>query len=276
MIDPVITQNLISIGNRVWKSIKISNVSYPVDAHKHLYSVEENSFWFKHRNDCIIGILKRFPPRHYIIDVGGGNGYVSLDIQNAGFKAIMLESGPDGVLNAQKRGIRYILHTTFEDANFPDSSVDSIGLFDVLEHIEDDHTFLTMAHKCMKKGGRLYITVPAHHYLWSWMDIRAGHFRRYSIASLTKLLKKSRFQVNYISCFFSGLSLPIFFSRTLPSLFKLPKNRSQENKANIHRTRTGLLGKLLDWHWAREIKRLQTGKIFHGSSVIAVAEPIKQ
>jgi SAM-dependent methyltransferase len=275
MIDPVITQNLISVKNGVWKSTKISDVSYPADAHRYLYSVEENSFWFKHRNNCIVSILQRFPHKHYIIDVGGGNGYVSLGIQNAGFKIIMLESGSDGVMNAQKRGIRYIFHTTFQDANFPDSSVDSIGLFDVLEHIEDDHTFLTIAHKCMKQGGRLYITVPAHRYLWSWMDTQAGHFRRYSIASLTKLLGKSRFKVTYISYFFSGLSLPIFFSRTLPSLFKLPQSRSHEKKANTHRTRTGLVGIILDWHWKREIRRLQTGKILHGSSIIAVAEPIK-
>ena len=88
MIDPVITQNLISKGNGVWKSTKISNVSYPADAHRYLCSVEENSFWFKHRNDCIVRVVQRFPPREYIVDVGGGNGYVSLGIQNAGFKNI--------------------------------------------------------------------------------------------------------------------------------------------------------------------------------------------
>ena len=187
----------------------------------------------------------------------------------------MLESGSDGILNAQKRGIKYIFHTTFQGAQFPDSSVDSIGLFDVLEHIEEDHKFLAIAHNYMQQGGMLYITVPAHQYLWSWMDIQAGHFRRYSIASLTKLLEKNRFKLNYISYFFSGLSLPIFFSRTLPSLFKLPRDRSHEKKANTHRTRTGLVGEILNWHWEREIKRLQTGKILHGSSVIAVAEPLK-
>jgi hypothetical protein len=107
------------------------------------------------------------------------------------------------------------------------------------------------------------------------MDVQAGHFRRYSIASLTKLLEKSRFKVNYISYFFAGLPLPIFLSRTLPSLFRLPLNRSHDKKAHTHRTRTGLVGAILDWHWNREIKRLHTGKILYGSSVIAVAEPIK-
>lgn len=275
MIDPVLTRNLVHMENGIWKSTKISDVSYPEGAHRHLFSVEENSFWFQHRNGCIVTIVQRFPPREYIIDVGGGNGYVSLGIQNKGFKVIMLESGTEGVINAQKRGIECILHTTFQDANFPASSVDSIGLFDVLEHIKDDHAFLTVAHCCMKSGGRLYITVPAHRYLWSWMDIYVGHFRRYSLASLTKLLKESDFKVNYASYFFTGLSLPIFFSRTLPTLFNLSQDKSPEKRVKTHRKRTGPGGKILDWYWRREIRRLKTGKLFHGSSVIAVAEPVK-
>ena len=212
MIDPVITRNLVHTKNGIWKSTKNSDVSYPEDAHRHLFSVEEDSFWFRHRNNCIVTVVQRFPPREYIIDVGGGNGYVSLGLQNKGFKVIMLESGTEGVINAQKRGVEYLLHTTFQDADFPASSVDSIGFFDVLEHIKYDHAFLTDAHRCMKSGGILYITVPAHQYLWSWRDVYNGHFRRYSIASLARLLKESGFKVNYASYFFSGLSLPIFFS----------------------------------------------------------------
>jgi len=275
VIDPIITQNLIRTKNGIWISPKISNVSYPKSAHRHLLSIEENSFWFQHRNECIVEILQRFPPKEYIIDVGGGNGYVALGIQNSGFKVVMLESGPDGVMNAQKRGIKEILHTTFQDANFPDSSVDSIGLFDVLEHIEDDHAFLTIASKCMREEGRLYITVPAHRYLWSWMDVQAGHFRRYSITPLKKLLNKSGFEVKYASYFFSGLSLPIFFSRTLPTLLRLPKNRSHVKKTKTHRKRTGFVGSILDRHWKHEIRRLKTAKLSHGSSLITVAEVIK-
>ena len=92
MIDPDITQNLVCTENGVWTSPKISDVSYPKDAHRHLFSIEENSFWFQHRNNFIIELLQRFPPKEYIIDVGGGNGYVSIGIKNAGFKVIMLES----------------------------------------------------------------------------------------------------------------------------------------------------------------------------------------
>lgn len=275
MIDPAITRGLVHKENGVWISPKITDVSYPKGKHQFFFSVEENSFWFQHRNDCIIEILQRFPPKKYIIDVGGGNGFVSLGIQNAGFNVIMLEAGSDGVMNAQKRGIKDILHTTFQDADFPNSSVDCIGSFDVLEHIEDDYAFLNIAFRCIRKEGKLYVTVPAHQYLWSWMDIQAGHFRRYSMTLLTKLLNRSGFEVIYISYFFSGLSLPIFFFRTLPTFLRLPQNRSREKKAKIHRKKTGFIGRVLDWHWNHEIRSLKTDKFFYGASLIAVAKPIK-
>ena len=127
----------------------------------------------------------------------------------------------------------------------------------------------------MKSEGRLYITVPAHQYLWSWRDVYNGHFRRYSLASLAMLLKKSGFKVNYVSYFFSGLSLPIFFFRTLPTLFNLPQDKSPEKRVKTHRKRTGPARKIFDWYWRREIRRLKTGKLSHGSSVIVVAEPVK-
>ena len=136
MLDPVLTKNLVLAENGIWTSPKISNVSYPKAAHEALFSVEDDSFWFQHRNNCIVAILRRFPPNQYIVDVGGGNGYVSLGIQHAGFRVILLEPGIQAVMNAHSRGIRDILHTTFQDAAFPESSVDSICLFDVLEHIE--------------------------------------------------------------------------------------------------------------------------------------------
>lgn len=275
MIDPALTRNLVLDHKGIWRSEKVTSVSYPDDAHQSLFALEDDSFWFQHRNKCVMAIIQRFPPRDYIIDVGGGNGFVSRCIQAAGFNVVLLEPGQEGVLNARSRGVKHIFHTTFQGAGFSKNSLDSIGLFDVLEHIQDDHAFLSMVHSSMKSGGRLYVTVPAHQYLWSWVDKRAGHFRRYSISSVTQTMNESGFNVKYASCFFSGLSFPIFVSRTLPTLLRLPKDRSHEKREKTHRTRKGLSGKILDRHWRREVEKLKSSRIMNGSSVIAVAEPVK-
>ena len=272
MIDSALTQNLIPDKEGVWRASNIPKVSYPEESRQVLFSLEENSFWFQHRNKCIKTILSRFSPKEYILDVGGGNGFVSLCIQDAGYEVILLEPGSEGIINAQKRGIRNILHTTFQGANFPDCSIDSIGLFDVLEHMEGDQDFLAQASDAMKKGSQLYITVPAHQYLWSWEDAYSGHFRRYSIASLTKAINRSGFLVKYVSYFFSGLSFPIFLSRKLPTVLGLSRNKSLIKTEQAHRKHTGIFGMVLNRLLSYEIEKLKSGKLPIGSSIIAVAE----
>lgn len=274
MIDPTLTKNLIPDKEGVWRASNIPKVSYPEEARQVLFSLEENSFWFQHRNRCIKTILSRFPPKEYIIDVGGGNGFVSLCIQDAGYEIILLEPGSEGIINAQKRGIKNILHTTFQGARFPDCSIDSIGLFDVLEHMEGDQDFLAQASDAMKKGSLLYITVPAHRYLWSDTDVYSGHFRRYSISSLTEALNRSGFKIKYVSYFFSGLSVPIFLFRTLPTILRFSKGETLFETKRTHRRRKGFGESILDRHWQREVEKLQSGKIFTGSSIIAVADKL--
>ena len=52
-------------------------MSYPVDAHKALAEIEDNSFWFRHRAAVLATVLQpRFPPTGRVFDVGGGNGYM--------------------------------------------------------------------------------------------------------------------------------------------------------------------------------------------------------
>jgi hypothetical protein len=206
------------------------------------------------------------------LDVGGGNGYVSLAIQNAGFPVVMIESGIDGVMNAHRRGVVNVIHATFQDAQFPRASIGSVGMFDVLEHIEDDYSFLLTVRGCMVESGKLYVTVPAHRYLWSSTDVDAGHFRRYSAASLESVLRKAGFQVMYCSYFFFGLSIPIFFCRTLPTLFKLPSTLLISDTESSHRKRQGITGRFIAGRLKHELDRLKTRKMMFGSSIVAVAE----
>ena len=60
----------------VFYSSKISQVSYPIEATQTIYEIEDNSFWFHHRNDCIIKLINRFKPKGLIFEIGGGNGFV--------------------------------------------------------------------------------------------------------------------------------------------------------------------------------------------------------
>src|SRR5690349_10377791 len=125
--------------NGIWICKNQSAISYPVDANEVYKKIEEESFWFAHRSSIICNIASRLiDSTQGFLDIGGGNGYNSLSLQRAGFSVVMLEPGSQGILNARQRGIKNLIHATLKDASFKPGSVDNAGLFDVLEHIEND------------------------------------------------------------------------------------------------------------------------------------------
>ena len=69
-------------------------------------------------------------------------------------------------------------------SKFKHNSIDSVGLFDVVEHIEDDCSFLNNINKYLKDDGYVYITVPAYNFLWCKEDDDADHYKRYTTIGL--------------------------------------------------------------------------------------------
>ena len=63
----------------LWVSKNRSDVSYPSSDNELCYQIEDTSFWFQHRNRCIANCVRAYPPSGVVFDVGGGNGFVSLD-----------------------------------------------------------------------------------------------------------------------------------------------------------------------------------------------------
>src|SRR5712692_4618252 len=122
----------------LWASRTVSDVSYPDGGNEFCFAVEESSFWFRHRNNCILEVVKSFPPPGAFFDVGGGNGYVARAIQNAGLETVLIEPGLSGAQNAHRRGVLNVVRATLEDAGFLPEVFPAVGLFDVVEHIQED------------------------------------------------------------------------------------------------------------------------------------------
>ena len=51
----------------------------------------------------------------------------------------------------------------------------------MLEHIKNDQDILNLMKRKLKKGGILYLFLPAKMLLWSKMDEAVGHYRRYEL-----------------------------------------------------------------------------------------------
>src|SRR5262245_51727299 len=122
----------------IWHAGSVEAVSYPAGHNAECFRLEDDSFWFGHRNRCITTAVHRFPPDGFILDVGGGNGYVARGLIDAGYETVLLEPGAEGARNAkQKRQLPTVINATFDNAALRAGSIPNVGLFDVLEHIED-------------------------------------------------------------------------------------------------------------------------------------------
>jgi len=197
---------------------------------------------------------------------------VAKGLEAEGFPCVLVEPGPEGALNGVRRGLKNVVCASMEDANFRPGSIGAAGLFDVVEHIEDDRAFLRGLRSLLKPGARVYITVPAFQALWSSEDVYAGHYRRYSVRTLTEALRQSGFEVEYISYFFWFLTLPVFLFRTLPSLLGFRKEKPVGSYAREHSGGLGLLSGVVGWAPALERRRMRAGKSMpFGGSCLAVA-----
>jgi SAM-dependent methyltransferase len=256
----------------IWYASGTGTVSYPDDGNAQCREIEDGSFWFGHRNRCIVAAVRARPPAGPILDVGAGNGFVAQALERAGFATIAMEAGHDGARNARSRGLDPVICSTLEASGLRDGSVSAAGLFDVLEHVEDDAAFLRDLRRRLAPGALLYLTVPAGRFLWSDEDVAAGHYRRYSRGSIVERLVGAGFGIEYATRFFAPLVAPVFMMRSLPSLLGVRRSSTTATYRREHSRRGGLAGALLERAFARELGRIERGGVGRfGTSALAVA-----
>jgi SAM-dependent methyltransferase len=258
-----------------WRSRPARAISYPESGNKFCFDVEDSSFWFAHRNACILEAVNQFPPHGALFDIGGGNGFVSMALQNAGFEVVLVEPGPIGVRNALRRGVRHVVCSTLEEAGFGPESLAAVGLFDVIEHIKDDHAFLHLIREQLAPDGRLYVTVPSYRWLWSREDIDAGHYRRYTRRGLFETISAAGFDVELLTGIFRCLPPGILLLRVLPYRLGVSRPFDPAYTANVrrqHQVGDGISGSVLNRFLSGEIDRIRLRQTMNiGASWLAVA-----
>ena len=130
-----------------------------------------------------------------LLDFGAGTGTFARNLKDRGFDVVCVEQDP--LLQAELRRLNFECHASL--ATVPLQSIDFIFSLNVLEHIEDDAAVLGAMRERLKPDGRLYLYLPAFNLLYSSMDRKVGHFRRYRIRPLVQLLRRTGFHVSQAS-----------------------------------------------------------------------------
>ena len=201
----------------IWSRPVEGRLRYPEEGHGEFFAIEERSFWFRHRNRCILAALRAHPFEGALIDVGAGNGFVARAIFGAGLPVVALEPearGARATLTGM-RGLPAVVRSTLAESEFTSSAFGAAGCFDVVEHVEDDAAFVAEIAAVLAPEAPLFVTVPAFPSLWSGSDERAQHVRRYTLDTITRLLEVE-FEVEYATYFFTPLVAPLFALRSLP------------------------------------------------------------
>jgi SAM-dependent methyltransferase len=243
---------------------------YPEGGSDFCANVEDRSFWFAHRNRVIVSLVRRYTPDGPLLDVGAGNGFVANALSAAGFFTVAIEPSAEGARNAVARAVPHVVRGVLPSPAFAARAAGGIGLFDVIEHTPDDHHFLESLRPYLKDRGFLYLTVPAYSWLWSREDVAAGHYRRYTMLSVRRVLQSAGYELVYGTYIFWWLPLPLVLFRKLGDMLR--RGREYETPATTHSAGSAWVRRLLQATLAPEAAAVSRGiSIPSGGSILAVA-----
>jgi 2-polyprenyl-3-methyl-5-hydroxy-6-metoxy-1,4-benzoquinol methylase len=156
-----------------------------------------DNFWMKRRFDVARRMLDAAGLNgKKIVEVGCGHGLLQKQVED--WYRVPVD-GIDLNLQALQKNVsrqgRLYFYNIFEKRREFEGAYDVVLLFDVLEHIEDQDSFLEALKFLMKPNGTLVISVPALRQLFSKYDLCAGHVRRYSLQALEQVLTAHRFTI---------------------------------------------------------------------------------
>ena len=130
-------------------------------------------------------------PTRAALDFGAGIGTFADLVRARGFAVRCVEADAHLAEYLTNKGFE-----TFIDlANVADGSIAYVYTLNVFEHIKDDRSVLQTLAAKLQPGGRLLIYVPAFECLWSGLDDRVQHHRRYTRATLGALLESAGLQI---------------------------------------------------------------------------------
>lgn len=136
------------------------------------------------------------------LEIGCGAGDLCATLHDMGYRVKGIDSSQQAIQLCQElhkdicqTGTINFACESIYDVN---DTFDTILMFEVLEHIEDDRAALSRVHELLRPSGQILLSVPAHESSFGPSDVFAGHYRRYDRAKLLVLLEKSRFGIQTI------------------------------------------------------------------------------
>jgi 2-polyprenyl-3-methyl-5-hydroxy-6-metoxy-1,4-benzoquinol methylase len=150
--------------------------------------------------------------KSHILDLGCGNGSLSLAIAKQGYQVVGVEESAQGIVNVgennQNSGNCEFIQASIYDLPYQqlEHRFDVVISVEVIEHLLYPRELVRAAKKCLKSNGHLILSTPYHGYIKNLaiavagkMDRHftalwdGGHVKFFSVDTLTQLLEAEGF-----------------------------------------------------------------------------------
>lgn len=179
-------------------------------AYREMADLDQRHWWYRARRSILADLIRReaMPPAGgRILEIGCGTGHNLAMLGGFGtVEAVELDDECRAI--AEGRLGRKIMSARLPELETVPDGYDLIAALDVIEHIDQDSASLSVIAGKLRSGGKFIMTVPAHPWMWSAHDTVNHHKRRYSKASLRRLIEGSPLKLDKLG-YFNSLLFPL-------------------------------------------------------------------
>jgi SAM-dependent methyltransferase len=122
--------------------------------------IAEENYWFRRHEVAYEYILERCRDR-VVLEAGSGEGYGANLISTVATAVTCVDYDLSAVEHTRARYSHLTIHqANLIDLPLPDSSVDTVVNFQVIEHLWDQQAFISECLRVLRPGGELLISTP--------------------------------------------------------------------------------------------------------------------
>ncbi len=159
--------------------------------------ISTDHFWFKRRFE----VFKKFSGdslknAQRVCEIGCGSGVLQSQVEEwlgLGVDGFDLNEG--SLAQNQSRRSKLFYYNIYDCRKEFHAQYDTVILFDVLEHVEEDAHLLKTLKFYLNEGGMIFVNVPALPGMYSKYDEVAGHVKRYLPEELKRTASLAGFRM---------------------------------------------------------------------------------